>query len=192
MNKLEYCFICDQPTGGAGKNDDSLYDVNDKGPYCPSCWNQLPEPTKEPEQICQGCRHTINMSSPFQHRCKPTLSESLKENVVYVCDGCMRRIKSSDVEGDFHVEIGHDRDGEQEQQQCGPTLPYISKSLADRLEQELKEEKEWVDIMAEDRDFFKKKSNRYKAALEELVVLCSGVPIRIGLIDYIKKALEVT
>jgi len=37
--KLEYCFNCDGPTGRAGKGEDSLYDVDDKGPYCVECWH---------------------------------------------------------------------------------------------------------------------------------------------------------
>ena len=35
---FEYCCNCDEPTGGAGKGEDSLY-VDDGGPYCPSCYD---------------------------------------------------------------------------------------------------------------------------------------------------------
>lgn len=35
---LEYCCECDQPTGQAGKAEDSLYD-DDDGPYCRECWD---------------------------------------------------------------------------------------------------------------------------------------------------------
>ncbi len=37
---LEYCFVCGEPTGRAGKGDDSLYDEDDEGPYCPGCWHE--------------------------------------------------------------------------------------------------------------------------------------------------------
>lgn len=35
---LEYCRECDQPTGRAGKGEDSLYGEEDDGPYCWDCW----------------------------------------------------------------------------------------------------------------------------------------------------------
>lgn len=38
---LEYCIKCDQPTGRAGRAEDSLYCDNpdcDKGPYCEDCY----------------------------------------------------------------------------------------------------------------------------------------------------------
>ena len=35
---LEYCCECDQPTGRAGKGEDSLFTDNDEGPYCYECW----------------------------------------------------------------------------------------------------------------------------------------------------------
>jgi len=34
---LEYCSLCEDPTGRAGRGDDSLYD-EDGGPYCLECW----------------------------------------------------------------------------------------------------------------------------------------------------------
>lgn len=36
---LEYCFICDEPTGRAGASEDSIY-VGDDGPYCEGCYEQ--------------------------------------------------------------------------------------------------------------------------------------------------------
>ena len=40
---LEYCFLCNQPTGYAGKGEDSFYDENDLGPYCWPCWEEREE-----------------------------------------------------------------------------------------------------------------------------------------------------
>lgn len=38
---LEYCCNCNQPTGRAGKADDSLYTEDDEGPFCWDCWERL-------------------------------------------------------------------------------------------------------------------------------------------------------
>ena len=37
---LEYCCDCGQPTGRAGRGEDSLYTENDEGPFC---WECFPE-----------------------------------------------------------------------------------------------------------------------------------------------------
>ena len=45
MSKLEICDECGEPTGYAGKGEDSLY-LEDAGPYCDGCYDGLPaEPT---------------------------------------------------------------------------------------------------------------------------------------------------
>lgn len=39
MSKIETCIQCDQPTGRAGRGEDSLYDdETDVGPFCEECW----------------------------------------------------------------------------------------------------------------------------------------------------------
>ena len=40
MTELEYCSVCDEPTGRAGRGEDSLY-VDDDGPYCSECYEAL-------------------------------------------------------------------------------------------------------------------------------------------------------
>jgi len=36
---VELCVLCDEPTGGAGCGEDSLYcDICDIGPLCEECW----------------------------------------------------------------------------------------------------------------------------------------------------------
>jgi hypothetical protein len=42
---LEYCCECEQPTGRAGRGDDSLFDDYDHGPFCEECWEQT-QPTQ--------------------------------------------------------------------------------------------------------------------------------------------------
>ena len=36
----EICINCGDPTGKAGKGDDSLY-LYDEGPYCQDCYDQI-------------------------------------------------------------------------------------------------------------------------------------------------------
>jgi hypothetical protein len=38
MLHIELCCECDQPTGNAGRLDDSLYTDDGKGPYCHDCF----------------------------------------------------------------------------------------------------------------------------------------------------------
>jgi hypothetical protein len=47
---LEYCFLCDQPTGRAGIGEDSLYDDFGHGPFCESCWDENEKLLAESEQ----------------------------------------------------------------------------------------------------------------------------------------------
>ena len=42
--RYEYCFLCGNPTGRAGRGDDSIYDdAGDSGPYCEECWAKREE-----------------------------------------------------------------------------------------------------------------------------------------------------
>jgi len=38
---LEHCYDCGEPTGNAGKGEDSLYIGDNDGPYCGDCWERL-------------------------------------------------------------------------------------------------------------------------------------------------------
>ena len=40
---LEYCCECNQPTGRAGRGEDSIY-IGDWGPLCEECRDNLPVP----------------------------------------------------------------------------------------------------------------------------------------------------
>ena len=41
IEKLERCFACDEPTGRAGKGEDSIYcEYCDRGPFCPECFQK--------------------------------------------------------------------------------------------------------------------------------------------------------
>jgi len=42
---LEYCCECDQPTGNAGRGEDSNYTDDDEGPYCNECFAVAEPPT---------------------------------------------------------------------------------------------------------------------------------------------------
>ena len=37
---LEYCCACGEPTGNAGKGEDSNYTEDDEGPYCWDCFKE--------------------------------------------------------------------------------------------------------------------------------------------------------
>lgn len=38
--EIERCFLCDQPTGRAGQNKNSLYtECGTAGPFCVKCWD---------------------------------------------------------------------------------------------------------------------------------------------------------
>ena len=39
----ELCCKCDQPTGRAGRSDDSLYTEDDEGPFCWECFQEVEE-----------------------------------------------------------------------------------------------------------------------------------------------------
>ncbi len=39
--ELERCVLCDEPTGNAGKGEDSFYLDNGDGPYCEDCFDIL-------------------------------------------------------------------------------------------------------------------------------------------------------
>lgn len=44
MSELEMCANCDQPTGKAGRHEDSLYLDNWAGPLCETCYEEaIPE-----------------------------------------------------------------------------------------------------------------------------------------------------
>ena len=58
---LEYCFICDEPTGRAGKGEDSLYcDECDKGPYCPDCFRKHHESDVKVVALLDVVRDCVN------------------------------------------------------------------------------------------------------------------------------------
>lgn len=40
MKRIERCIECDEPTGKAGRLDDSLYLDAGDGPYCESCFRR--------------------------------------------------------------------------------------------------------------------------------------------------------
>ena len=43
---LEICTNCGEPTGRAGRHEDSLY-AGDFGPYCDECWEEVPNDLAE-------------------------------------------------------------------------------------------------------------------------------------------------
>lgn len=37
-DRFEYCFLCGELTGRAGKADDSIYSDDGRGPWCLDCY----------------------------------------------------------------------------------------------------------------------------------------------------------
>lgn len=47
---IEYCFTCNDATGNAGKEEDSLY-IDDIGPYCQDCYDEIVDNIHEQDNI---------------------------------------------------------------------------------------------------------------------------------------------
>lgn len=62
QSETEYCIHCDNPTGRAGKCDDSMY-VGNIGPLCEHCFDFAERIVKEtglnPEQITNSGPRTL-------------------------------------------------------------------------------------------------------------------------------------
>jgi len=86
---LEYCCACGEPTGRAGRGDDSLYTDEGEGPYCSDCWDlekqtpDLVDPRKErapgrtyrtakPMRIFHCFHFPAPYSQPTQRRLGPS------------------------------------------------------------------------------------------------------------------------
>lgn len=52
--RLEECVMCGEPTGRAGRGDDSIFCECDTGPLCLDCWHAHSCPQKPDEKIAQG------------------------------------------------------------------------------------------------------------------------------------------
>jgi hypothetical protein len=74
---LERCCICDNPTGGAGKGEDSLYiplfrdgDMYaELGPLCPDCYDQLREDADPCTGTCSTCGGQLREGYTFCPYC---------------------------------------------------------------------------------------------------------------------------
>ena len=50
----EYCYVCNESTGKAGRGEDSIYDLAGNGPYCEMCYSQTEEYRREIENETKG------------------------------------------------------------------------------------------------------------------------------------------
>lgn len=54
--EIEKCIFCDEPTGRAGRDEDSLYcEQCDRGPYCESCWDRHLKAYEVYDEITKNC-----------------------------------------------------------------------------------------------------------------------------------------
>lgn len=56
-DRIERCTNCDEPTGRAGRADDSLYLDDDRGPFCMECW--MPERIDEQDAEIATLKGTV-------------------------------------------------------------------------------------------------------------------------------------
>lgn len=74
----ERCMVCDEPTGRAGKGDDSLYRDDDTGPYCEECFDKPTGAlTEHDPDAANQPKHFPNCTLDYDHerpaQCQPTV-----------------------------------------------------------------------------------------------------------------------
>jgi hypothetical protein len=67
MTKKELCCKCDDPTGLAGKYEDSLFRKDGTGPYCPACYIK--------GALQEGLKHFL------RERCTPEAIANIKATI---------------------------------------------------------------------------------------------------------------
>ena len=92
-NDLEYCEECDEPTGRAGRLDDSLY-VGDAGPFCEGCFDIMAGAVVPDAQV--GVSVSAAGTSPvgqppFTHECLECMA-LLTDAQVYQVGGRLKHI----------------------------------------------------------------------------------------------------
>lgn len=67
VQEIEYCCNCDEPTGNAGKDEDSLYIENDHGPFCSACFGyfELEEKLAEAISLLKRCYEKLEYHRGF-------------------------------------------------------------------------------------------------------------------------------
>ena len=60
--RIERCVKCDEPTGKAGRLDDSLYDDDGNGPFCETCFHERTGPMKTAREIAARIWCDLEMS----------------------------------------------------------------------------------------------------------------------------------
>ena len=67
IDKIERCVECDEPTGKAGRNDDSLY-LGDDGPFCDECYELAHLRANAERLAVEVCKlHTQNVMSKTKY-----------------------------------------------------------------------------------------------------------------------------
>ena len=103
--QIEICFLCDEPTGGAGRLDDSLYNEEGKGPFCPKCWLDDQDGNKKRCEKCGGvipCSCT-NYKMDIMHKdCGGKIEEchplSSGTGAYWVCDKCDAQFEEYEID----------------------------------------------------------------------------------------------
>lgn len=69
----EMCCKCDEPTGRAGKQDDSLYLEDGSGPYCEACFEAAQQSVHSDEAKCPQCGEPL-AAAALHEFCYPPAS----------------------------------------------------------------------------------------------------------------------
>lgn len=77
--RREHCFLCEMPTGRAGRGEDSLYNDAGAGPFCESCWD---------ETLCRSCEGTGTIFVRRNSRGDVDYIDGARTNETTRCDMC--------------------------------------------------------------------------------------------------------
>jgi len=87
--QIERCFKCDEPTGRAGKGDDSLYDSDGVGPYCQECYDK-----KFRDPLDESFENTDE-----EHECEICVSRNAHDTEYgWLCDDCYLDVEREEKE----------------------------------------------------------------------------------------------
>lgn len=90
--ELEYCLVCDEQTGKAGKGDDSLYHF-EIGPFCEHCY----------DLYCAENDTALARKDALLREAKGLLGFTAATKTCPSCDGSGAMVVAEDADGSPHV-----------------------------------------------------------------------------------------
>ena len=91
---LEHCINCDEPTGKAGRDEDSLY-IECAGPFCEVCFSD-----EQQERIRLATKAVVAAAETVVDGYGANLSEdaqtvTVREPLLYVLDSALAELKAA-------------------------------------------------------------------------------------------------